>query len=277
MADEESKGQPIIVIKKRGGHGGHHGGAWKVAYADFVTAMMAFFLVMWLVNQSVVVREAVSGYFQDPAGFMEKLKKGGAEVMEGGSTNVKMFKYEKDDLKEKLQRQKEMLSNAGNNVRQAIEKLPEIGKMKDFVEIEVTPEGLMIQLIDASKVDDSAVFFDKGSSHLKPLASLILAAIAAELGQLPSHIVIEGHTDAIAYRGKKEYSNWELSADRANSARRLMENSGLRENQVVAVRGFAANKPKIKDNPEDPENRRVTIIVLNEEFEKHLRDISVES
>ncbi len=277
MADEESKSQPIIVVKKKSGHGGHHGGAWKVAYADFVTAMMAFFLVMWLVNQSVVVREAVSGYFQDPSGFMEKLKRGGSDIMQGGSSTIKMFKYDKDDLKEKLRRQKKVLSNVGMNLKKAIEEMPDIGEMKNYIEFEVTSEGLMIQLIDATTASDSAIFFDKGSSHLKPMASLILAAIAVELAKLPQNIVVEGHTDSTPIRGRENYTNWELSADRANSARRLLELSGIRPGQIVTVRGYADNKLKVLDNPEDPGNRRVTIIVLSEEFQKHLKDISVES
>ncbi len=277
MSDDDSKSQPIIVIKKKGGHGGHHGGAWKVAYADFVTAMMAFFLVMWLVNQSVVVKEAVAGYFQDPSGYMEKLKKGGSDIMQGGSTTIKMFKFDKDDLKAKLHQQKKVLTEVGANLKKAIEEMPDIGDMKNYIEFEVTSEGLMIQLIDASTASDSAIFFDPGSSHLKPMASLILAAISVELAKLPQNIVVEGHTDSSPIRGKKDYTNWELSADRANSARRLLELSGIRPGQIVTVRGYADNKLKVFDNPEDPGNRRVTIIVLNQEFQKHLDDISVES
>jgi chemotaxis protein MotB len=277
MSEEESNSQPVIVIKKKNGHGGHHGGAWKVAYADFVTAMMAFFLVMWLVNQSDIVKDAVQGYFQDPTGYMENFKSGGTNIMEGGSSPVKRFKYDVNDIKSRLQRQKNLLTNVGNNVRMVIEKLPQIGDMKNFIEIEVTPEGLQIQLIDASATADSAIFFDIGSARLKPMASLILAAIAAELAGLPYHIVIEGHTDSQPYRGRKDYSNWELSTDRANSARRLMEVSGLNKNQIVTVRGYADNKLKVKDDPTDPRNRRVTIIVLNEEYERHLDDLTFSS
>lgn len=276
MSDDENK-RPIIIVKKKITHAGHHGGAWKVAFADFVTALMAFFLVMWLVNQSVVVKEAISGYFQDPSGFMEKLKKGGSNIMEGGQTTIKMFKYDKDDLKDRLQRQKQVLSDAGAKLKKAIEEMPNVGDMKNYIEFEVTPEGLMIQLIDASTASDSAIFFDKGSAHLKPMASLILAAIAVELAKLPQNIIIEGHTDSSPIRGRKEYSNWELSADRANSARRLLELSGIRPGQIVTVRGYADNKLKVVDNPKDPGNRRVTIIVLNEAFQKHLKNISVES
>lgn len=277
MSDDDANNRPIIIIKKKIYHASHHGGAWKVAFADFVTALMAFFLVMWLVNQSVVVKEAIAGYFQDPSGYMEKLKRGGSDIMQGGSSTIKMFKYDKNELKQKLQRQKQILSNVGANLKKAIEEMPDIGEMKNYIEFEMTSEGLMIQLIDASTASDSAIFFDPGSSHLKPMASLILAAIAVELAKLPQNIVIEGHTDSSPIRGRKDYSNWELSADRANSARRLLELSGIRPGQIVTVRGYADNKLKVLDNPEDPGNRRVTIIVLNEVFQKHLKDISVES
>ncbi|MCP4706678.1 MAG: OmpA family protein [candidate division Zixibacteria bacterium] len=276
MSDDENK-RPIIIINKKVSHAGHHGGAWKVAFADFVTALMAFFLVMWLVNQSVVVKEAVAGYFQDPSGYMKKLRDGGSSVNQGGQSVVKLFKYDKANLKEKLMRQQKILAGVSVDLKKSIEELPNIGNAKDFIEYKVTSEGLMIQLIDASTAVDSAIFFDKGSARLKPMASLILAAIATELAKLPSNIVIEGHTDITPIRGRKNYSNWELSADRANSARRLLETSGIRPGQIVSVRGFAAQKLKVIDNPEDPGNRRVTIIVLNEEFQKHLKDISIET
>jgi len=173
--------------------------------------------------------------------------------------------------------QKKILSDVGANLKEAIEEMPDIGNMKNFVEFEVTTEGLKIQLIDASTASDSAIFFDKGSSHLKPMASLILTAIAVELAKLPNKIVIEGHTDSTPIRGRKDYTNWELSADRANSARRLLELSGIRPGQIVSVRGYADQSLKIVNNPEDPSNRRVAIIVLNEEYQKHIKNISIES
>jgi len=272
MADE-SKDKPVIVVKKKGGHGGHHGGAWKVAYADFVTAMMAFFLVMWLVSQSDAVKQAVQGYFQDPVGFMEGYRGG---MMKGGSSAIKPLKYEKGEIISRLQMERNKLASVGEKVREAIEKLPEIEGMKEFVEIEVTPEGLRIQLIDASANSDSAIFFDLGSARLKPMASLILAAIASELGKQPNRIVVEGHTDSKGYKYSRDYTNWELSADRANSARRLMEGSGIKKGQIAQVRGYADTKLKVKDDPEDARNRRVTIIVRNEEFERHFDELAEE-
>ncbi len=270
----EKNEQPIIVVKKKGAHGGHHGGAWKVAYADFVTAMMAFFLVMWLVNQSDAVKQAVQGYFQDPVGFMEKY---GHSQLDGGNTSIENFKYENPNNQARMMMEREKLTEVGEQIRKAIEEVPKIGDMKDQVEIEVTPEGLRIHLIDASLVSDSSLFFDLGSARLKPMASLILSAIATELGKLPNHIVIEGHTDSKGFRNHKNYSNWELSADRANSARRLMEKKGLEPGQVTAIRGYADKDLKYPDHPEDPRNRRVTIIVENEDFERHIDELAGKS
>lgn len=272
MAEENQ--QPIIIVKKKGGHGGHHGGAWKVAYADFVTAMMAFFLVMWLVNQSDAVKQAVQGYFQDPVGWMDKH---GKSMLDGGSTTIQKFNIEKNDLKTRLEREQSHLASVGEQIKKAIEEVPKIGDMKDQIEIEVTPEGLRIQLIDASLISDSSMFFDLGSATLKPMASLVLRAIASELGKLPNHITVEGHTDSKGFRSKRNYSNWELSADRANSARRLMEHSGLKDGQISGIRGYADKKLKYPDKPEDPRNRRITIIVRNEEFEKHVDEITGKS
>jgi chemotaxis protein MotB len=267
MADEETK-QPIIIKKKKAGHGGHHGGAWKVAYADFVTAMMAFFLVMWLVSQSDAVKQAVQGYFNDPVGFMKKAGKG---ALQGSSAPIKDFK---GNLAQQLKDEKKMLTEAGDKIKEAIQKSADIEKLKDFVEIEMTPEGLRIQLIDAAANSDSSIFFDLGSAQLKPRTRLLLSAIAEELGHLPNHIVIEGHTDARPM-SSVTYSNWELSADRANSARRLMEESGLKDRQVIGIRGYADVQLKFRSAPDDARNRRVAIIVLNEVREEPLKEVEI--
>jgi chemotaxis protein MotB len=257
---EESKQQPVVVVKKKSGHGGHHGGAWKVAYADFVTAMMAFFLVMWLVNQSDAVKQAVQGYFQNPIGYM---KSKGEGVLEGEESPIK-HKNGKSVLSNRLEQERELLLDAGERISSAIDNIPELRGLKEFVEIEMTPEGLRIQLIDSDK-KEGANFFDLGSAELKPTTSLLLTAIASELGKLPNYIVVEGHTDSKPYMGLDDYSNWELSADRANSARKLMESAGLQAGQIVEIRGNADRRPKFSDNPQDPRNRRVAIIVLNED------------
>ncbi|MCX6827546.1 MAG: OmpA family protein [candidate division Zixibacteria bacterium] len=273
MAEEEKKElAPIIIIKKKGHHAGHHGGAWKVAYADFVTAMMAFFLVMWLVNQSPAVKQGIGGYFRDPVGFN---KKAGQGMFEGGASPVKSFKYEKKEPSKDFEGEKQKLADAGEKIRDMINKSPDIEKLKDFVEIEMVPEGLRIQLIDASATSDSSIFFALGSAKLKPRTSLLLSSIASELGNLPNHIIVEGHTDSRPFTGRIDYSNWELSSDRANSARRLMEFSGLHLGQIFEVRGNADTQLRFASTPDDPRNRRVAIIVLSEEYENQIRNIGL--
>ncbi len=229
---------PIIIVKKKGGHGGHHGGAWKVAYADFVTAMMAFFLVMWLLNAGPKVREAVSGYFNDPAGYKEQMGSGA-----GGSGEALQLK--KDDmplLKEKLE--------------QALKEMPMFLELKDQVKLTVTGEGLRIELLETEK----GFFFESGSAKPSDYGRELILKIAGELGKLPNTIVVEGHTDSRVFAGIG-YSNWELSVDRANMARRLLQSSGLRDGQVVQVRGFADHQPFDRNNDAHPSNRRISIIV----------------
>ena len=237
MADEAV--QPIIIIKKKGGHGGHHGGAWKVAYADFVTAMMALFIVLWLLSSSEKVQKAVGGYFQDPTGTG---KLAGSNMAGVGET-LSISKDDMPALKDKLQ--------------QAVLDVPEFKKMKDQVQISVTGEGLRIELIETTK----GMFFESGNSNPSATGRDLLTLLAAELGKLPNIILLEGHTDAKPFGSGGAFSNWELSADRANAARRIMQSSGLRADQVAQVRGYADQQLKNPEDPLDPRNRRISLIV----------------
>jgi chemotaxis protein MotB len=230
---------PIIIIKKKGGHGGHHGGAWKVAYADFVTAMMALFIVLWLLSSSVKVQEAVGGYFRDPSGSSRKTGSG----LAGSGENLLLHKDDMAKLKTALQ--------------DSIQKMNDLDKLRKNIEMTVTAEGLRIELLESEK----GTFFDSGSSTVNKSGQEMLALLAAQLGQVPNHISVEGHTDSKPFAGKGNYSNWELSADRANAARRLMQQSGLAADQISQVRGFADQRLRNITNPEDPSNRRVSIIV----------------
>jgi chemotaxis protein MotB len=240
---------PIIVIKKKGGHGGHHGGAWKVAYADFVTAMMALFIVLWLLNTNKPVQEAVAGYFRDPTGKSKTFgtSETGTGVGEGHTSQdvqeLKVSKQTMADLKEQLQK--------------SIEKINNLENLRKNVEMTLTTEGLRIELLESEK----GTFFDSGSAKLNQVGQEMVTLLAAELGKVPNHISVEGHTDAKPFVGDGSYSNWELSSDRANAARRLMQQSGLRKDQVSQVRGFADQRLRNKKNPEDPSNRRISIIV----------------
>ena len=230
---------PIIIIKKKGGHGGHHGGAWKVAYADFVTAMMALFIVLWLMNSSQKIQVAVGGYFKDPSGTAKKVGTG----LAGTGENLQLAKQDMAKLKVELQN--------------SIQSITDLDKLKKNIEMTVTAEGLRIELLESEK----GTFFDSGSSALNTSGQEMLALLAVELGKVPNHISVEGHTDAKPFTGKRSYSNWELSADRANAARRLMQQAGLRPDQVSQVRGFADQRLRNSKDALDPSNRRISIIV----------------
>jgi len=257
---EANEQQPVIILKKKSGHDGHHGGAWKVAYADFVTAMMAFFLVMWLVTQSQEVKNNVAGYFNDPGGWGKK--KGSQSLLKGGQSLLKEPAPPAPTHSPSEQMAREVLKQAGDRIQSALTQLPDFESIKDHIEIEMTEEGLRIELIEAAEAaDDSAYFFALGGSELSNKGVTILSAIANELGLLENALVIEGHTDSRQYVYKNKYSNWELSADRANAARKLMEIKGIKESQVAEIRGFAAKRPRIANNPKDARNRRISIVV----------------
>ena len=227
-----------IIIKKKGGHGGHHGGAWKVAYADFVTAMMALFIVLWLLNTSKPVKEAIAGYFKDPAGTAKLI---GAGPQNSGET-VQLTRENMKELKQELEK--------------AMRRVANFDRLSKQIELTVTPEGLRIELLETA----TGTFFELGSPRPNENARALLTALAQEIGKLPNHVSIEGHTDSKPY-GTETYSNWELSVDRANAARRIMLGNGLRVNQVSQVRGFADQNLRNKANPEDPANRRISLIV----------------
>jgi chemotaxis protein MotB len=251
------KDQPVIIVKKSGhGHGGHHGGAWKVAYADFVTAMMAFFLVMWIVGQSNPMKAGVAGYFRDP-GVFERGTGGAAGIMPGAPKGITAPAPTPNDTD--IAVAKEVLEQAAQRLREAIEALPDFSKIKDRVDIEVTSEGLRIELIDTA--NDS--FFKIGSAELHSDSKALLGLIANELGKIPNRVAVEGHTDGRPFEARGGYGNWELSSDRANSARRAMQESGLRPDQVDTVRGYADRRPRIADDPLDARNRRISIVVRN--------------
>ena len=230
---------PIIIVKKKGGHGGHHGGAWKVAYADFVTAMMALFIVLWLMNSSKQLQVAVGGYFKDPTGTSKKV----GTNQSGSGENFQLTKQSLGQLKEQLQK--------------SIHSINDLEKLRKNIEMTVTAEGLRIELLESK----SGTFFNSGSSDVNQTGKEMLVLLAQELAQVPNRISVEGHTDATPYGEKRNYGNWELSADRANAARRLMQQSGLRADQVSQVRGFADQRLRNAKDPLDPSNRRISIIV----------------
>jgi chemotaxis protein MotB len=242
MAARQS--QPIIVVKKQKDHATHHGGAWKVAYADFVTALMSLFIVLWLMNSSEKVRQAVAGYFNDPRGTATLM---GTTMSGNGETVLPETQESLRLLKERLERE--------------IRARKDLEKLWKQIEITITPEGLRIELLE----DKNGTFFESGSARLSDSGQELLALLASELKTLPNKLLIEGHTDAAQYANGADYSNWELSADRANAARRLMQGNGVRTDQVTQVRGYADQLLRVKNSPTDPSNRRITILVKNTE------------
>ena len=230
----------IIVIKKKsGGHGGHHGGAWKVAYADFVTAMMALFIVLWLMNADPEVKKAVAGYFNDPTGAG---KLNGAPATGLGNA---------------IQLPKQDMAMLAEKIRQALMSTPSLRALQSHVEITVTADGLRIELLET----EAGMFFELGRPVPTANGAALLARLAEELGKLPNNILLEGHTDSKPFSGRASYTNWELSSDRANSSRYLMQAHGLRADQIAQVRGFADRQLRHREDPAAASNRRVSIIV----------------
>ncbi|MFT3743000.1 MAG: flagellar motor protein MotB [Pyrinomonadaceae bacterium] len=248
-AKTEEPPKPRRRVKKARGHGGHHGGAWKVAYADFVTAMMALFLVLWLVSQAdTKLKQAIASYFRSPGVF---------DTQQGGilSGNKKVSKEpEKQDLIENEQ----ALLGVAEALQKEFETKPEFAKAKDRVKIEVTDEGLRIQLVD--KAD--RVSFASGSAELGDDAKSVLEEIAGGICSLPNKINIGGHTDARVFGSDNGYTNWELSTDRANAARRTLEANCVRPEQIRRVIGFADTELLVPGDPYSPANRRISITVL---------------
>jgi chemotaxis protein MotB len=238
-----AKATPIIVIKRKSNHGGHHGGAWKVAYADFVTAMMSLFIVLWLMNSNEKIKKAVAGYFNDPKGTAALM---GTTMTGTGESVSAAAARDMQKLKQKLEEQ--------------IKAKKDLEKLSKQIQITLTPEGLRVELLE----DKNGTFYQTGSARLSESGQELLSLLARELKTLPNSLLIEGHTDASPYLEQATYTNWELSADRANAARRLMQQDGVRTDQVSQVRGYADQLLHVKTNPYDPSNRRISILVKNQ-------------
>src|ERR1019366_8528686 len=210
---------PVIIIRKKAAHaGGHHGGSWKVAYADFVTAMMALFIVLWLLSASEQVQKAVGGYFTDP---QSKGKDVGNGSKGSGTESLSIKKDDMNKLKEKLE--------------EAVKSSAAMKKIRDHVIFTVTGEGLRVELLEG----ENSTFFESGSAQPTGFGKELLGKLAEQIGKLPNKVTMEGHTDSRPFTQRTDYSNWELSSDRANSARRWMQSNGLGTEQVTQVRGFA--------------------------------------
>lgn len=291
MAEESAAKSPIIIKKINKGHGGHHGGAWKIAYADFVTAMMAFFLLLWLLNSVTQEQlEGISNYFapvsasQSTSGAGDIL--GGQTMSEegaalnttsrdsvtvdlpppkagtGGEDNAETQDGSTPDEEEAAaalkRREQEQFEEAKEQLEATLDSIPQLKQLKDSLLVDNTPDGLRIQLVDK----DGLSMFPSGGSELRLHTKRLLEVAAEIIKSLPQNISISGHTDSTRFGDGSGYSNWELSADRANSARRWLEQIDVPESRIDRVVGKAATEPLVPDNPTHPSNRRLSIIML---------------
>jgi chemotaxis protein MotB len=284
-------GQPIIIKRvKKGGHG-HHGGAWKVAYADFVTAMMAFFLLLWLLN--AVTEEQLNGIFDYFTPIAASSSTSGAGGMLGGQAIGEGAMQSQtgavsvvalppptigqggedltdpnegpsrdpteEDIDEALRaREQAQFEQAADELEQLIQGIPELDQLSDSLMIDNTPEGLRIQIVD----QDGLPLFPSGSAAMYGYTRRIIGLVARVVSRLPNEISISGHTDATPFNDASGYTNWELSADRALATRRTLQDFGVTEARVAKVTGQASNEPLLEDDPRAPQNRRISIVLL---------------
>ena len=283
MAGDSKKLQPIIVKKiKRGGHG-HHGGAWKIAYADFVTAMMAFFLLMWLLGSTTEGdKKGIADYFSAPmkvamfggagSGDASHVLRGGGQDLTRTTGQVKRGDVESErktiNLKalkeEQIRAEIARLRTLQERIEGELQSNPGLGAFRSQILMEMTRDGLRIQIIDAL----SRPMFASGSAQVQPYMQELLRAIGAVLAEVPNRLTLEGHTDATPFSGgERGYSNWELSADRANASRRELLAGSLPDDRVLRVQGLAASQLLKREQPDDPANRRISIVVMTREAE----------
>ncbi|MBT6118988.1 MAG: flagellar motor protein MotB [Rhodospirillaceae bacterium] len=299
-----ANGNELIIKKvRKGGDHGHHGGAWKVAYADFVTAMMAFFLLLWLLNATTEAQKAgIADYFS-PAS-LSKTNSGAGQILGGTSISLDGSKAsdqttggvllalpstadpsemgegyretdpaeveaartedeevdEKDFEKLQAEREEEEFARAERELREAIENVPALAQLAESLIIDHTPEGLRIQIVDQEKLS----MFPLGSSAMYDHTKTLLGHVSTVIQSLPNRLSVSGHTDALPYAADKSYTNWELSSDRANASRRALLDSGFPAGRIARVVGLAETEPLIAEDPADPRNRRISIVILRE-------------
>jgi len=249
-------GKKIVIVKKKvAGHGGHHGGSWKVAYADFVTAMMAFFMVIWILGMDDQTKSAIEGYFSNPVGYRKGYGAGSSPIAIGSTvTNL-----QRTPLRQMVRANEEKSFEAARErIMDKLQANDSLVKLNAQVEVAVTGEGLRIELIESGSGD---VYFPLGSAQIKPAIALVLQVVGSELATLSHPIVLEGHTDAAKFSANASYTNWELSSDRANAARRVLEASGVGQGRLLEVRGYADRRLRDPKNPSAAANRRISLLL----------------
>jgi len=275
--------QPIIIKRKKVVAGGHHGGSWKVAFADFATAMMAFFLVLWLTaTASPEQKKAVEGYFRDPVGFTEGGSpnpvdlEGSASVVNEASPDIESSQIQiedemVDELSETLEQRR--MRELFQELKEQIKQDATLQEFKDQLLLDITDEGLRIQVVDRS----NRPMFDSGRAELKYYSQDILFELAKTLGSVNNKLSITGHTDSTPFSGRPGYTNWELSADRANTARRALVAGGVRQQQIARVVGLSDSVLFDNEDPNAPVNRRISIIVLNKKTVDNIQSTAGQS
>ncbi len=281
--DKQDELRPIIIKKIKKGGGGHHGGAWKVAYADFVTAMMAFFLLLWLLNVTTKEqKEGIAKYF-DPSPQIA-ITESGSSGMLGGLTvspdgamtsDVQQMapreetqptppsQITEEQLEEEnKRREEENFKKAEKAIQEAMKENPELQELEKNLKMDMTPEGLRIQIVDS----DGKPMFPSGSAQMYERTQKLLAKVSEVIRKMPNEISVRGHTDSVPYSKGNGYGNWELSADRANASRRVLVASGVPENKVNNVLGKADKDHLLAEKPNDAQNRRISIILLRQEL-----------
>ena len=286
MAGDSKKLQPIIIKRVRKGGHGKHGGAWKIAYADFVTAMMAFFLLMWLLGSTTEGdKKGIADFFNAPlkvslmggsgSGDSSSVVRGGGadltrttgQVKDGDTQAKKRLMSLKALQAEQRRAEQARLEALKARVEAAVDANPKLASMKSQIRLDMTQDGLRIQIVD----EQNRPMFDSGSAVVKPYMRELLREIGRMLGDVPNRITLDGHTDAQPFSGgERGYSNWELSSDRANSSRREIVAGGLPEDRMLLVQGLASSKLFVAAQPEHPMNRRISVIVMNREAEDRL-------
>lgn len=287
MAGDSKKLQPIIVKKVRKGGHAAHGGAWKIAYADFVTAMMAFFLLMWLLGSTTEGdKKGIADYFNSPlklslmgggsgSGDSSSLVKGGGADLSRSSGQVRSGEVEAPKRTINLQALKSeqrraeaaRLQALKEKVEEVLANNPRLAALKSQIRLDMTPDGLRIQIVD----EQNRPMFDSGSAIVQPHMRELLREIGVVLAEVPNRLTLEGHTDAKPFAGgERGYSNWELSSDRANASRRELVAGGLPDDRVLRVQGLASSNLFEPGVPDSPANRRISIIVMNRDAEERV-------
>ncbi|MGV3710790.1 MAG: flagellar motor protein MotB [Gemmatimonas sp.] len=250
-------GKKIIIVKKKGGHGGgHHGGSWKVAYADFVTAMMAFFMVMWILGMDDQTKSAIEGYFANPVGYKKGFGSGSSALFAGSSPTTIQRPSLKSIVRTTEEKSFEQLRERILSRLGSSDSLKGIGAQYEVV---VTKDGLRIEMIESGKGDQ---YFASGSAVMKPATQLVLQVVGEELATLQNPVIIEGHTDAAKFGASEtSYGNWELSTDRANAARRVLAGMGVGDGRLTEIRGLADTQLRVPTDPTAAANRRISILL----------------